>query len=267
MTTTTNQSAATGAGTRLQDKVAVITGIGSGMGRAAAILFAEQGARVVGCDIDPGACESTVEAITMSGGQVVALSGCDPCDPEQARRLIEFAVTSYGGIDVVYNNAAVGHFAWIEDMTHEMWTATMRGELEIVFNVVKAAWPYFKQRGGGAIINCGSASGKIAYEVLPGLAHCAGKGGVIAMTRQLAMEGGPYGIRANSISPGLVRTASTTALIENADWFEPMKRKLMLNGRVGTPEDVAYCALYLASDESAWVTGADFAIDGGTTAW
>jgi NAD(P)-dependent dehydrogenase (short-subunit alcohol dehydrogenase family) len=87
------------------------------------------------------------------------------------------------------------------------------------------------------------------------------------MTRHLAMEGGKHGIRVNSISPGLVRTAATAALMENPAWFEPMKRKLMLNGRVGTPEDVAYCALYLASDEAGWVTGADFAIDGGTTAW
>ncbi|NPC55917.1 SDR family NAD(P)-dependent oxidoreductase [Caenimonas soli] len=252
---------------RLQDKVTVITGIGSGMGRAAALLFAAEGARVVGCDIDPVACQATLEAIRARGGEAVGLPDCDPCDPGQARRLVEYAVNSFGGVDVVYNNAAVARMAWIEDMTCEMWSTTMRGELDIVFNLVKAAWPHLKQRGGGSIINCGSVSGKMAYEVLPALAHAAGKGGVIAMTRQLAMEGGTHGIRANSISPGLVRTGATAPLIDDANWFAPMKRKLMLNGRVGTPEDVAYCALYLASDESAWVTGADFAIDGGTTAW
>ena len=252
---------------RLEGKVCLITGIGSGMGRAAALLFAREGARVVGCDVDAAGCKATTEQVKSTGGQITSLGDCDPCDPTHAARLVSFAIASYGGLDVVYNNAAVARLAWIEDMTHEMWTTTMRGELDIVFNVVKAAWPHLKQRGGGSIINCGSVSGKRAYEVLPALAHTAGKGGVIAMTRQLAMEGGPHGIRANSISPGLVRTAATAALIDDPRWFEPMKRKLMLNGRVGEPEDVAHCALYLASDESTWVTGADFAVDGGTTAW
>lgn len=252
---------------RLQDKVTLITGIGGGMGRAAALLFAAEGAKVVGCDVDGAACSETIATITARGGVAVALPECDPCDPADAARLVDFAAASFGGLDVVYNNAAVARFAWIEDMTHEMWATTLRGELDIVFNVVKAAWPHLKRRGGGSIINCGSVSGKRAYEVLPALAHTAGKGGVIAMTRQLAMEGGPHGIRANSISPGLVRTAATSAFLDDPQWFAAMKRKLMLNGRVGTPEDVAYCALYLASDESAWVTGADFAIDGGTTAW
>ena len=253
--------------TRLAGKVAIITGIGSGMGRAAALLFAAEGAHVVGCDIDSASCEATLAAIRTTGGTAKALGGCDPSVPAEAQRLVEFAVATYGGVDIVYNNAAAVRFAWIEDMTHEDWQVTMRGELDIVFNVVKAAWPHLKHRGGGSIINCGSVSGKIAYEVLPALAHSAGKGGVIAMTKQLAMEGGKHGIRVNSISPGLVRTGATAPLIDNADWFAPMKRKLMLNGRVGKPEDVAYCALYLASDESTWVTGADFAIDGGTTAW
>ncbi|TAL98729.1 MAG: SDR family oxidoreductase [Paraburkholderia sp.] len=251
---------------RLEGKVAVITGIGSGMGRAAALLFASEGARVVGCDVNEAGCQSTIAAIRNAGWDAAALQPCDPSEQEQAQALVDFAIESHGHIDVLYNNAANVHFAPIEDMTLEMWRGTMKGELDIVFNVCKAAWPHLKKRGG-SIINCGSVSGKIAYEVLPALAHSAGKGGVIAMTHQLAMEGGKHGIRVNSISPGLVRTGATSALIDNPEWFEPMKRKLMLNGQVGTPEDIAYCALYLASDESKWVTGADFAIDGGTTAW
>lgn len=251
---------------RLKDKVTIITGIGSGMGRAAALLFAAEGAKVVGCDVNEGGCMETVSAIQAQGGEVVALQPCDPSEPAQALALIDLAIASFGRLDVLYNNAAAVHFAPIEAMTHEMWAATMKGELDIVFNACKAAWPYLKQNRG-SIINCGSTSGKIAYEVLPALAHAAGKGGVIAMTRQLAMEGGKHGIRANSISPGLVRTGATAALIEDPEWFGPMKRKLMLDGQVGTPEDIAYCALYLASDEAKWVTGADFAVDGGTTAW
>jgi NAD(P)-dependent dehydrogenase (short-subunit alcohol dehydrogenase family) len=251
---------------RLRDKVAVITGIGNGMGRAAALLFAAEGAAIVGCDVDEASCQSTIKTILDSGGRAVGLQSCDPSEPGHAEALIDRAIDSYGKIDVLYNNAAIVRFAPIEEMTLEMWKITMKGELDIVFNVCRAAWPYLKERGG-SIINCGSVSGKIAYEVLPALAHSAGKGGVIAMTRQLAMEGGKHGIRANSISPGLVRTGATSALIDNPEWFAPMKRKLMLNGQVGTPDDVAYCALYLASDEAKWVTGADFAIDGGTTAW
>ncbi|EIM99946.1 SDR family NAD(P)-dependent oxidoreductase [Paraburkholderia hospita] len=251
---------------RLEGKVAVITGIGSGMGRAAALLFAAEGARVVGCDVDGESCRSAVALIRDAGGDAVALQPCDPSEPNEADALIDLAIASYGSIDVVYNNAASVRFAPIEDMTVEMWRHTMKGELDIVFNVCKAAWGYLKQRGG-SIINCGSVSGKMAYEVLPALAHSAGKGGVIAMTRQLAMEGGKHGIRVNSISPGLVKTGATTSLMDDPNWFGPMKRKLMLNGRVGTPEDIAFCALYLASDEAGWVTGADFAIDGGTTAW
>ncbi|EJM56612.1 dehydrogenase of unknown specificity, short-chain alcohol dehydrogenase [Pseudomonas sp. GM49] len=251
---------------RLKEKVTVITGIGSGMGRAAALLFAAEGAKVVGCDVNVDGCKETIATILDQGGEAVALHPCDPSDPAQAQALIDFAISNFGRIDVLYNNAAAVHFAPIEEMTHEMWTATMKGELDIVFNACKAAWPHLRKRGG-SIINCGSTSGKIAYEVLPALAHAAGKGGVIAMTRQLAMEGGQHGIRANSISPGLVRSGATAAFIDDPEWFGPMKRKLMLNGLVGTPEDIAYCALYLASDEAKWVTGADFAIDGGTTAW
>lgn len=252
---------------RLDGKVALITGIGSGMGRAAARLFAAEGAKVVGCDINPAACEETAADVRKSGGEIACLAPCDPSDAEQANALVDFAIEKFGALDVVYNNAAFVEMAWIEDMTPDMWTRSMRGELDIVFNVVRAAWPHLKAQGGGSIINCGSVSGKQAFKVLPGVAHMAGKGGVIAMTKQMACEGGPHGIRVNSISPGLVRTAATEAVMQDKEFLTYMTERLMLNGRIGEPEDIAYCALYLASNESRWVTGADFAIDGGTTAW
>jgi NAD(P)-dependent dehydrogenase (short-subunit alcohol dehydrogenase family) len=180
--------------------------------------------------------------------------------------LMDYAVTHYGGIDVLYNNGAMAYFAWLPEMTYEQWGKTLREELDVVFHGCQAVFPHMLKRGGGSIINVGSTSGKIAQSPLPALAHTAAKGGVIAMSRQVAMEGGQYKIRCNTISPGLIETSQTKAFIANREWYAGMAAKLML-GRVGQPEDIAPLATYLASDESSWVTGADFAIDGGTTAW
>lgn len=251
---------------RLKDKVAIITGTGSGMGKAAALMFAREGAKVIGCDINEPRAKDTLEQVRAGGGKMVSLQPCDLSLEENAESLVKLALSEFGGLDVVYNNAAMAYFGWVEDMTYEMFSRNTREELDIVFHMCRAAWRPLIERGGGSIINVGSASGRLVYEVLPGLAHSAAKGAVIAMTRQYAMEGARHGIRANTISPGLVRTAQTEPLMNDENWYGPMRRKLML-GRMGEPEDIAYCAVYLASDESRWVTGADFAIDGGTTAW
>lgn len=251
---------------RLKGKVCIITGTGGGMGRAAAILFAKEGARVVGCDINAQNAEATLDTVRSAGGQMVSLHPCDMSVRSDVDSLMDFTIRSYGRIDVLYNNASMAHFGWLPDMTYERWSKTLREELDVVFHGCQAVFPHMLKAGGGSIINVGSTSGKIAYEVLPALAHTAAKGGVIAMTKQIAMEGGKHAIRCNTISPGLVLTNQTREFINMPEWFAPMKAKLML-GRVGLPEDIAPLALYLASEESTWVTGADFAIDGGTTAW
>jgi NAD(P)-dependent dehydrogenase (short-subunit alcohol dehydrogenase family) len=219
---------------RLQGKVCIITGTGSGMGRAAALLFAREGASVVGCDIKPDSAAATLGAVKAEGGQMTSLHPCDLSVRADVDRLVQHAVATYDGIDVLYNNASMAYFAWLAEMSYEMWSKTLREELDVVFHGCQAVLPHMIRRGGGSIINVGSTSGRIAYQVLPALAHMAAKGGVIAMTKQIAMEGGRHKIRCNSISPGLVLTAQTKAFIDNPEWFGPMRAKLML-GRVGLP--------------------------------
>jgi NAD(P)-dependent dehydrogenase (short-subunit alcohol dehydrogenase family) len=249
---------------RLENKVAVITGTASGMGRAAAIRFAAEGCKIAGCDLNVEGAQETVRMVRDAAGEMISMQPCDLTDAGQVKKLIDLAVTSYGGFDIVYNNAGTAWIARMEDMTDKIWYDTIRSELDTVYNVCKAAWPHLTSRGGGSIINVGSVSAKIGSEAVPGLAHSASKGGVVAMTRQLAAEGGKYGIRANTISPGLIRTPQTEWAI-NSSALDGILRQMMIK-RIGTPDDIAYCALYLASDESTWVTGADFAVDGGTSA-
>ena len=255
-------------GTRLAGKVAVVTGIGAGIGRGCALMFAAQGARVIGCDIDAAAAQQTVDAAHGQGLRIDSLHPCDMTDPADVRRMMEFALAQGDGIDILVNAAAFGAFEPIETMDYvEHWRKTMVGELDIVFLACKAAWPHLVARGGGSIINFSSANAHHALDTSPALAHCAGKGGVLAMTRQLAAEGAPHGIRANTIAPGLIETAATRTPLDHLPGFrEQVLNKAMIK-RLGQPEDVAWCAVYLASDESTLVTAADFSIDAGATAW
>lgn len=250
---------------RLAGKVAIVTGIGSGIGRGCALMFARHGARVLSCDIDARAADEGVALAQREGLAVESIHPCDLTRPADARRVVEEAVKRFGGIDILVNAAAWGAFAPIEQLDFEQgWRKTLAGELDVVFLLCQAAWPHLVARGGGSIINFASAN---AHVTLPGsaaLAHCAGKGGVLAMTRQLAAEGAPHGIRANTISPALVVTTATRAVIEQPEFLRNVMAKSMLK-RLGQPEDIAWCAVYLASDESTWVTAADFCIDGGAT--
>jgi NAD(P)-dependent dehydrogenase (short-subunit alcohol dehydrogenase family) len=156
-------------------------------------------------------------------------------------------------------------FDWIETMPFAAWRKTLAGELDTVFLVTRAIWPLMKAKGG-SIVNFSSANAHVALDTLPALAHCAGKGGVLAMTRQLAMEGGPHRIRANSIAPGFTLTEETERHLDNEAMMKSVRAKLMID-HLGMPEDIGWLAVYLGSEESRYVTGADFSIDGGATAW
>jgi NAD(P)-dependent dehydrogenase (short-subunit alcohol dehydrogenase family) len=233
------------------------------MGRAAAILFAQEGARVVGCDINPETSDQTVKRARDAGGEMTAMAPVDLGDPDAAADWVNDAAATYGGIDILYNNASAIRMAPIDKLSVEDWHFTLHNELDTVFYVTRAAWPHLIARGGGSIINVGSIAAIRGVEFI---AHSAAKAGCVALTLQFVAEGGKHGIRANTISPGLIHTPATDPVISNP----PERfRRLVLDriplGRIGQPEDIAKVALFLASDESEWISGANIVVDGGLT--
>jgi NAD(P)-dependent dehydrogenase (short-subunit alcohol dehydrogenase family) len=253
---------------RLAGKVALVTGGGSGIGRGCALLFARQGARVMSTDLNAARAAETVSLAMEEGMDIASTHPIDLTKPADVQRLIDATLHRFGRIDVLVNAGGWGAFEWIENMGLEAhWHKTLAGELDVVFLPCKLAWHHLKASGAASIINIASANAFVALEGSPALAHCAGKGGVLAMTRQLAMEGAPHNIRANSICPGMTITSATQPVIDNVPAVRDAARRKTMLGRFGQPEDIAWCAVYLASDESAWVTGAELCIDGGATAW
>ncbi|TKK91293.1 SDR family oxidoreductase [Herbidospora galbida] len=251
----------------LDGKIVLITGTAGGQGRVAALAFAREGAKVVGCDIQTAANDETVELVRRAGGEMTGVAPIDLTDPEQARRVVEEAVAAYGGLDVVYNNAALPRFGPLPGFSVDDWHTTIAGELDIPFFVSKFAWPHLVARGGGVIVNVASMAGQIAGEVPPMVAHAAANAGVVGMTRQLALEGAPHGIRAVAVSPGPVLTpASERDLGDDQAAREAITRKTLLK-RFARPEEIVELVVFLASDRAAYITGANYLVDGGATAW
>lgn len=255
----TSQANGESIGKRLAGKIAVVTGASAGIGRGCALMFAAQGATVIACDINP-------LSVPMAHGNLSARC-VDLTDEASVTSLMRSIGEEHARIDVLVNAAAVASFAWIEDMSLDAWRRTLTGELDIVFLATRAAWPFLKASQCASIINFASANAHHALDGSPALAHCAGKGGVLAMTRQLAMEGAPHGVRANTISPGFIETAATAAHLAADPGFKDQVLAKNMIKRLGRPEDIANCAVWLASDEASYVTGADICIDGGATAW
>jgi meso-butanediol dehydrogenase/(S,S)-butanediol dehydrogenase/diacetyl reductase len=250
---------------RLAGKRVLITGTGSTGGQGATIqaMFAREGARIVGCDVKPGSAEETAATLRSEGHDVSGRT-VDLADPTAAEQWIEDSAAELGGIDVLYNNAAKVGFAPFAQMTLELWRDVIHNELDIIFHTTRPAWKHLQQSNAASIINTASMSAVRGIAPLGQAAHAAAKGGVIGLTKTLAAEGAPDGIRVNAISPGLVKTPSTDAFV--GDELRAFQMNMHLIRRPGTGEDIAYLAVYLASDESTWVTGQNYSIDGGVTA-
>jgi NAD(P)-dependent dehydrogenase (short-subunit alcohol dehydrogenase family) len=250
---------------RFKGKTCIVTGSGGSIGRAAALRFASEGANVVGCDIVAAGAEETVRLVKEAGGTIISVHPCDLTVRAQCERLVAAAVEHFGAIDVLFNNGAMAYFAWIQDMSDETWRNTINQELDLVFLLTRAAWAELV-KSKGAIVNTASISAWVGLELLPGLAHSAAKGGVLSMTRHLAMEGRHHGIRANSVSPGTIETNQTRFILENPEWCKVQLGRAMMN-RMGQPEEVASVVAFLASSDASYVTGADVRVDGGLLAW
>jgi NAD(P)-dependent dehydrogenase (short-subunit alcohol dehydrogenase family) len=251
---------------KLAGKVAIITGGGSGIGRATAILFAREGARVVVADVAPEGGRETVETIRRDGGEAILVEA-DVSKADDVVEMVDATIEAFGRIDVLFNNAAVTIPASVVEASEEVWDRTMAIDLKGVFLPCKYAIPHMIRGGGGAVINTASMCGLVAS---PNQApYSAAKGGVVALTRQMAIDYAPHNVRVNGIAPSEVRTPMFLGFINRAPDPEAKMRELVARipmGRVAEPEELARAALFLASDDSSYVTGVTLPVDGGLTA-
>jgi NAD(P)-dependent dehydrogenase (short-subunit alcohol dehydrogenase family) len=254
------------AGGRLAGKAVLITGTGGGQGRAAALLFAREGAMVVGCDIDEASAEETVRLAEAEGLELTSMAPVDLADPAGARAWVSEAGAVHGRIDVLYNNASKPVFAPFSEMSLTDYRFTVANEIDLVWYVCQAAWEELA-RSRGVILNTASVAGLIGTRDLKQAAHVLTKGAIISLTRQLAAEGAAHGIRANSITPGVIASPPTQAQLDRLGEDAPFMSMIRTTagGEPGQPEDIAYAALFLASDEARFVNGENLVVDGGAT--
>jgi meso-butanediol dehydrogenase / (S,S)-butanediol dehydrogenase / diacetyl reductase len=242
---------------KLKDRVAFVTGFGSGLGRAIAVLFAQEGAAIIGTSTTDSKGRETVALIEKENGKVFFRSG-DVSQSAQMKSLVSEAVKRFGGIDIVVNSAGVRTNGSITEITEAQWDRTLDVNLKGVFIVSRLAIPEMIKRGGGVIINIGARSGMAGQAGRA--AYCASKGGMITLTEAMAMDYAAQRIRVNCICPGPTRTPMVdTSTPERLEYY---KARVPI-GRIGEPEDIARAALYLASDEGSMVTAAILPVDGG----
>jgi NAD(P)-dependent dehydrogenase (short-subunit alcohol dehydrogenase family) len=251
---------------RLAGKVAIVTGAGSGIGRASVAAFAAEGARVLAADVDEDAGAETVRAVHAEGGEAT-FARVDVARAADVEAMVAAAVRAYGGLDVLFNNAGVILSASAVDTTEEQWDRVLGINLRGVWLGIKHAAPEIRKRGGGSIVNTASVHGLATVAGVA--AYATSKHGVIGLTRAAALELAPWGIRVNAILPGAVDTPLLRSNLrdagDEAEGFEALSA-LEPIGRIGRPEEIARAAVYLACDDSSFATGAPFAVDGGLLA-
>jgi NAD(P)-dependent dehydrogenase (short-subunit alcohol dehydrogenase family) len=248
---------------RLADKVAIITGAGSGMGRVAAEMFAAEGAKVVAADFDAGHGAETVRAVQAAGGEATFVQA-DVSQETDAAAMVAAAMDTYGRIDVLYNNAGIMPEAdhSVVDTDVAVWDQVMAVNVRGVYLGCKYAIPRMVDKGSGSVINISSFVALLGCSV-PQDAYTASKGAVLSLTRSLAVQFGPRGVRSNAICPGPIETPMLMDWLVKDEAAKQTRLARNPTGRFGKPEEIVNVAIYLASDESRWTNGAHFVIDGG----
>lgn len=246
---------------RLEEKVAIVTGAGSGIGAGITKLFAKEGAKVVLADWHPENAEKVASEIRAAAGQAVAVK-CDVSDAKDAEALIAAALAQFKKIDILVNNAGVYVPDSVERVSEAEWDKVMSVDLKGVMLCSKYAIPHMRKQGKGKIINIASIAGEVG--LAQSAAYCAAKGGVILLTKEMALDYAKDRINVNAICPGVIVTAMTEDMRRDKQTADGLMQQTPL-GRFGQPEDIAYAALYLANDESDFVTGTALVVDGGWT--
>jgi 2-keto-3-deoxy-L-fuconate dehydrogenase len=251
---------------KLEQRIAVVTGAGSGIGQAMARLFAAEGAQIFAADVNESAAQETARMVAEAGGTCRAFA-VDVSRPDQVRAMIDAALAAFGRIDILCNNAGIGSTTDVVECEPDEWDRVMTVNVKSVYLGCKYAIPHMLAQGGGVILNTASVAGMVG---LPKRAsYSASKGAVIALTRQVAVEYVEQGIRVNCLCPGTVDSPWVGRLLKQADDPVAARQALVARqplGRLGTPDEIAAAALYLVSDDAAFITGTGLVIDGGLTA-